>query len=422
MDTFEIKDDEIDVKEIVRQIQENIKTRRETGVYNTKELDTLINEPLQIPSIIDDAKNSTLQHNLDYINSNWDVNTEYTISSHRPVLGKILIKGRQLLHGEVKRYVELIVGKQTRFNTHLAAAINKFDRKIEEHDERISKVFTIINEDIATINKDIENKIWIANQLEKRIKQQHCALANSNDNQDDININYFVFKENIGMAWKELSGECVQKVPNVFDDALSVFGECKNVLEIGSGGGEFLQMLNQKGIKGYGIDINEDFVIYSKRKGVDVEHVDALTHLKSLPDKSLDGLFAAHVIEHLQLPDLMQLIELCYAKMQFGSHIILVTPNILNIAVSSNTFYMDPTHVNHIHPDVIKFILESYGFRDIQKRYYQPVPDELKLKKFDCEIISNIDDKKTYETMNNNIDVLNNLLFGYRDFAVIAKK
>lgn len=422
MDTFEIKDDDIDVNDIMHQIQENIKKRRESGVYTTKEMDTLIDVPLQHPSIIENAEQNTLQHNLDYINSNWDVNTEYTISSHRPVLGKILIWGRQLLHGEVKRYVELIVGKQTRFNTHLAAAINKFDRKIEEHDERISKVFTIINEDIATINKDIENKIWIANQLEERIKQQHCTLANNNDNQDDININYFIFKENIGMAWRELSGECVQKVPNVFDDALSVFDECKNVLEIGSGEGEFLQMLNQKGIEGYGIDINEDFIIYSKRKGLDVEHVDALTHLKSLPDKSLDGLFAAHVIEHLQLPDLMKLIELCYAKMQFGSHIILVTPNILNITVSSNTFYMDPTHVNHIHPDVIKFILESYGFRDIQKRYYQPVPDELKLKKFDCEIISNIDDKKTYETMNNNIDVLNNLLFGYRDFAVIAKK
>ncbi len=40
MDTFEIKDEEINVEDIMRQIRENIRKRRESGAY-TKEMEVL---------------------------------------------------------------------------------------------------------------------------------------------------------------------------------------------------------------------------------------------------------------------------------------------------------------------------------------------------------------------------------------------
>ena len=42
MDTIDIKDDEINVEEIMQQIRENIRKRKESGVY-TREMETLIN-------------------------------------------------------------------------------------------------------------------------------------------------------------------------------------------------------------------------------------------------------------------------------------------------------------------------------------------------------------------------------------------
>ncbi len=514
MDTFEIRDDEINVEEIMRRIRENIKKRKESGAY-TKETEALINEPLQPPAEVTYTGQDDLQQNLDYINSNWDIHAEYSINSHRPILGRFLIRGRRLVHGEVRRYVDSIAGKQSEFNARVvrtlnscikgfdkkindtAAAVNKdidskvseavytinkdIDSKVSEAvstvnkdiesrineavstvnkdiesrineaistvnkdiesrineavytvnkdiDSKLSEVVSTINKDIdskvneavAAVDKDIENKAWLANLLEKRLQLHQHSSRSIADEQNTVNINYFVFNEIIGKAWNKLSGNSVQGVPNVFEDALNIFGEGKNILEIGCGNGTFLQMLKERGIQGYGIDLNEDFILYCKKKGLNIEQADALTHLKSLQDKMLDGVFAVHVIEHMQFYELKQLLELCYAKMQFGSHIILVTPNILNVTVSSNIFYMDPTHLNHIHPDVLKFLLESCGFRDIQERFYQPVPDEIKLKKI--EYNPDMKEKKIYETMNYNISILNNLFFGYRDFAVIAKK
>ena len=182
-------------------------------------------------------------------------------------------------------------------------------------------------------------------------------------------------------------------------------------------------MLKENGIGGYGIELNEDFVRYCQRLGLEVKKIDALTHLKTIEDKSIDGIFMGQVIEHLP-PDVSHdVLKLCYQKLQYGAYLVVVTPNILNVMVSTNLFYMDPTHINHVHPEVIKFLLRSCGYRDIQERFYQPIPDEYKLKKIDLGDTSNTEEQKKFlEITNNNIDMLNNLLFGNRDYAVIAKK
>ncbi|MCD4678353.1 MAG: hypothetical protein K8S18_20540, partial [Desulfobacula sp.] len=100
MDTFEIKDDEIDVEDIMRQIRENIKKRRESGAYDD-EMEEIINKPLSALSDshtenTDLDTDDNLSHDLEYINSNWDTHVEYYISSHRPIIGTFLVCGRQI--------------------------------------------------------------------------------------------------------------------------------------------------------------------------------------------------------------------------------------------------------------------------------------------------------------------------------------
>ena len=91
MDTFEIKDDEINVEEIMQQIRENIQKRRQSGAYDSK-IESLINLPLNKPPT--NPEEGDIKSDLDYLNSYWDVHAEYNIASHRPLIGQLLISGR----------------------------------------------------------------------------------------------------------------------------------------------------------------------------------------------------------------------------------------------------------------------------------------------------------------------------------------
>jgi O-antigen chain-terminating methyltransferase len=171
--------------------------------------------------------------------------------------------------------------------------------------------------------------------------------------------------------------------------------------------------LKENGINAKGIDVNEDMVGYCQSKGLNVEKADAIEYLENLGDKSLDSIFLDQVVEHLASKYLMKVLELCYKKLKFGYYIVIETVNPLSLTSFAN-FYIDLTHKKPIHPETLKFLLESAGFRDID--------DEYKLKK--VEIGEDIEEKerRIIEVYNYNTNKLNETLFGYQDYAVIGKK
>lgn len=401
MDT--IRNDETDVEDIMLQIKENIKKRRESGA-NRKTVASS-NEPLQ--------NNSTgqfdIQDYLDYLNSNWDLKAEYSISSHRPVIGVPLVWGRQVIHGEVRRYVDLLAAKQAEFNYRvactLAALDNKIDKKIKE------EIDVKVNETITAINRDIENKAWLANLLDKRVKTKLGEPLPAKQTHEAVN--YLLFEEQYRGSIEEIKSR-----QNMF---LEYFKNSQNVLDIGCGRGEFLMLLKENGISAKGIDINEDMVRYCQKNGLDVQKTDVLSYLNSLEDKSLDGVFSGQVIEHLQPNDLINLVKLCYDKMKYGTYFIAETVNPLCLGIFSTNFYLDLSHIKPVHPETIKFLLESAGFREIQFKFFSPFPEEARLKNIEpTDLPEKL--KKDFEVLNQNINKLNDMIYGFRDYAVIGKK
>jgi len=163
MDTFEIKDDEIDVEDIMRQIRENIKKRRESGAYDD-EMEEIINKPLSALSDshtenTDLDTDDNLSHDLEYINSNWDTHAEYYISSHRPIIGRYLVRGRQIVHGEVRRYVDLIVGKQTEFNEHIVRLMNKLSGRFEKLETKVGSEIESVSQNIHELDNKVSSEI-----------------------------------------------------------------------------------------------------------------------------------------------------------------------------------------------------------------------------------------------------------------------
>jgi O-antigen chain-terminating methyltransferase len=71
-------------------------------------------------------------------------------------------------------------------------------------------------------------------------------------------------------------------------------------------------------------------------------------------------------------------------------------------------FHRDLTHVRPIHPDTLSFLCESAGFSQVEIRRLSPVPDDGLLPKTGDEKIDEV------------VDQLNGLLYGFQDYAVVA--
>lgn len=449
---LEIRDDEIDVEEIMRKIRENISKRKEEGAYEESVISKL-HEKASLHAF--GEKELDPQLDLEYLLDNWDIkNDTYSISSHRPLMGKILISGRKVVHGEVRRYVEPVTFLQSEFNGRVA----DFSNAIYHQSRRNKAQIASLRSEVAALRAETK---WMSDMLSRLTpdkfpsleanlsrtlgeageklenKHRHAAVsdepATGSENHssdsgetDPDSMNYRLFSEEIGRAWAEGGGPCVNE-PNVFEDSTTIFRDCVNVLDIGCGTGTFLKALQEADIGGYGIDLNEDYVSLCESHGFKVIRADAISHLISIDPCSLDGVFISQLVEHLPGEELLRMLRLCYEKMQYEGHIVIATPNIRSVLVSSNLFYLDPTHISHIHPEVLKFMLQSCGFREIEERYYQPVSDELKLKRIDqVELEGNGEAGEAYGEivgmLNANIDKLNDFLFGFRDYCVIAKK
>ncbi|MBN1289062.1 MAG: class I SAM-dependent methyltransferase [Actinobacteria bacterium] len=201
---------------------------------------------------------------------------------------------------------------------------------------------------------------------------------------------------------------------------LKYFEGCENVLDIGSGKGEFLELLKEKGIGGYGIDIELDAVQYCNDIGLRAEVADANEHLAALPEGSLDGVFLSQVIEHLTPAELIKLVGNSFAKLKSGGSIIIETPNPQCLLIFASFFYADLSHIQPIHPETARFLLLSAGFEDVELKFINPVPRNQRLSKV---VPAGPEAGEPWvKELNDNIEKLNTVLFGNMDYVVTAKK
>ena len=137
------------------------------------------------------------------------------------------------------------------------------------------------------------------------------------------------------------------------------------VLEIGCGKGVMLSMLKEKGIQAYGIDLSDTTVKYCQEKGLDVIHSDLLSHLRSLKEGSLGGIFCAHVIEHLHPSDAMEFLKQAGRVLKPKSRLILITPNAKDLRTTER-FWLDITHVRPYPEKILCALLRREGFQSIR--------------------------------------------------------
>jgi SAM-dependent methyltransferase len=201
---------------------------------------------------------------------------------------------------------------------------------------------------------------------------------------------------------------------------LEYFKGCSNVLDVGCGRGEFLELMAEREIGGYGIDIEGDSIQYCDDLGLVARQDEALEHLTSLGTESIDGVFISQVAEHMTPSELIELVGLAYAKMKPGGFVVVETPNPQCLLIFASFFYADLSHVQPIHPETMRFLLLSAGFRDVEIKFTNPVPKNQRLGKI---VVGDVAAGEEWVAeLNQNVDKLNSVLFSYMDYAAIARK
>lgn len=158
---------------------------------------------------------------------------------------------------------------------------------------------------------------------------------------------------------------------------LPYFRACRNVLDIGCGRGEFLEMMQAAGIGAKGIDLGEESVATCRHKTLDAEVADLFAYLENLPEASLDGIFCSQVVEHLPPERLPEMIRLCASRLQPNGVIAIETPNPECLAIFATHFYLDPTHQRPVPHPLLAFYLEEFGVGNIEVRKLAPAMDSM---------------------------------------------
>ena len=155
----------------------------------------------------------------------------------------------------------------------------------------------------------------------------------------------------------------------------------KYFLDVGCGRGEFLRLLKNSGIPAKGIEINTAICEKLKSEGLDVELIDANEFLDRLEDASLIGISAIQVPEHFAMDYLKRFLKLASQKIIEGGIIILESIN-PKCSFALANFYIDPTHIKPLPPELLSFLLERYGFIDLKIFYSSPCHQAFRVK--DC--------------------------------------
>src|SRR2546425_3443759 len=303
----------------------------------------------------------------------------------------------------------------------LAALEERLIQVLASQTQALQEQYRVLERMQSEVLQEMQGRLSMAERKLRRLihmftapqeegKTAHVELKRLPHHSLEPDFDYFGFEERFRGSEQDIKER--QRV------YLAYFQGQENILDIGCGRGEFLELLRKAGIKAIGVDTDLDMVLYCREKGLDIVQEDAFVYLETLPDTSLGGIFAAQVIEHLEPGRVIELVKLCYRKLRSGGVLILETPNPKCLMVFAASFYMDFSHIRPLHPEAMRFLLASAGFQDIELKYAGPVDDTRRLPSLPDIGLPG----ETMEAFRRGVERLNDLLYGYQDYAVIGTK
>lgn len=337
------------------------------------------------------------------------------VSSQRPLIGPFLTLFKRLVRKSTSWLYQPLFTQISSFNAGIIDILNKMTlqlMQIEHKEANLRKEVQNLSdleqrlESYRAEAAFLQSKLSLALQHQKtsREKKTVAASVEPEESLEDIFT---------GTGWSYRSFErkfrgteaLIKERQHIYlKDIQVAFNKCGGyALDIGAGRGEFLELCREAGIPAKGVDLDKEMVELCQKKGLSVEYADGLAYLEALPDESLCALTAFQLVEHLTPEQLWHLTQNAVVKLKPGGLVLLETLNPESFYSLIKYFYLDLTHVKPIPSATLKFLLEAAGLKQVEVQFSSPVPKEVQLDGTDA-----------------NINKLNELLFGYQDYAVLG--
>ena len=192
------------------------------------------------------------------------------------------------------------------------------------------------------------------------------------------------------------------------------------VFELGAGRGELQRLFKRAGIASFSVEQDDAMVQRCAEQNLDVRKGDGIAFLETAADRSLGGFVAVQVVEHLPYPVLTRLLSVLSKKLAPGARIALETINSESLLALSRNYFRDPTHEAPLHPDTLRFLVETSGLRVVEVRPLSPYPDGAAFQELRHESFMTPRWKELLDVMNRNTRQLNQIFFGHQDYCLIA--
>jgi O-antigen chain-terminating methyltransferase len=142
------------------------------------------------------------------------------------------------------------------------------------------------------------------------------------------------------------------------------FTSGQRVLDLRCGNGEFLQLLSGRGATGLGLDVDESALATITEKGLNAQQGTPHEYLGEHPGE-FDGVFAAHLIEHLDATQFVSLVNLAIKALKPRGRLLLVSTNPRNFAMQLDGAWNDLEHVRFYSPEIVRWVVRDAGLKVI---------------------------------------------------------
>jgi SAM-dependent methyltransferase len=142
----------------------------------------------------------------------------------------------------------------------------------------------------------------------------------------------------------------------------ALFSPGETVLDLGCGRGNFLSLLRERGVQATGVDSFAATVAACRERGLDVIHADVFDFLRTTGQR-FDGVFCSHIIEHLPPEAALRFVGELARVLKPGGRCIILTPNVQDLEVLTETFWLDLTHVRPYPARLLCAMLEHAGVK-----------------------------------------------------------
>jgi SAM-dependent methyltransferase len=414
----------VDVTEIMKQVREQANKHR---------------QKFALSSAASPRRNSQVAEDLSFLQSSQDI-SQVRFSSHRKVVGDIIILVKRVL----QQLLTPIIERQSAYNAVNARLVASLYERVEHMEERVASALdTLRAEETAFLDALRET---ITAQLEVLAQQQATSLqalqmevaSQSRERRaqerhltrllDEVRkhlsqpmpaelVPTFVQKERRPLdtffaAFDEQFRGTRTNIKEQLRVYLTPLTEAKigtsgnPIVDLGCGRGEWLELLEEEGMQGKGVERNHVLVEECRQVGLDVVQGDMLTFLCALPNCSIGGVTGFHIIEHLPFEVLLDVLDETVRVLQPGGVAIFETPNPQNVLVSTLGFYNDPTHRTPLPSTLLKFVAEVKGLRHIKLLQLHPFPEAYRVHEAGLEIAQRF----------------NELFYGPQDYALVGWK